>query len=168
MAGERPGRTLQTTGLVNEAYLRLVGNNNVRWNNRRHFFAAAAKAMRHIRIDDARKRNRLKRGGAGVGTEARRHGGTEEGTRPGGLKPAALPVEDVAAFDQDPVEVLAVDEALRKLEQTDPRKAEVVMLRYFAGLNREEIAQALEVSVSAVDKDWRFARTWLWRELREE
>ncbi len=165
MAGERPGRTLQTTVLVNEAYLRLVGNQNVQWNNRRHFFGAAAKAMRQIRVDDARRRNRIKRGGGGVGTEARRHGGTEDGARPGGPKAAALPVEDVAVFDQDPVEVLAVDEALRKLEQTDPRKAEVVMLRYFAGLNREEIAQALEVSASAVDKDWRFARTWLYREL---
>ena len=68
-------------------------------------------------------------------------------------------------FDQDPAEVLAVHEALPKLERTDPRKAEVVMLRYFAGLSREEIAQALEVSASAVDKDWRFARTWLYREL---
>ncbi len=146
MAGERPGRTLQTTGLVNEAYLRLVGNDNVRWNNRRHFFAAAAKAMRQIRIDDARRRNRLKRGGA---TKRR----------------SDVAMEGLATFDQDSVEVLAVDEALRKFEQTDPRKAEVVMLRYFAGLNREEIAQALDVSASAVDKDWRFARTWLYREL---
>jgi RNA polymerase sigma factor (sigma-70 family) len=174
MAGERPGRTLQTTVLVNETYLKLVGHENVQWANRRHFFAAAAKAMRQIRIDDARRRNRLKRGGAGIGTEARRHEGTEGGSvgvPPVGSVPhpqrgwGTPPVEDVAVFDQDPVEVLAVDEALRKLEQTDPRKAEVVMLRYFAGLNREEIAEALGVSASVVDKDWRFARTWLYKEL---
>ncbi len=146
MAGEKPGRTLQTTVLVNEAYLRLVGNENVQWANRRHFFAAAAKVMREIRTDDARRRNRLKRGGT---TKRRRD----------------VAAEEPPVFDQDPVEVLAVDEALRKLEQSDPRKAEVVMLRYFGGLNREEIAQALAVSASTVDKDWRFARTWLYREL---
>ncbi|MFH1748120.1 MAG: sigma-70 family RNA polymerase sigma factor [Planctomycetota bacterium] len=144
MADEAPGRTLQTTALVNEAYLRLVGGDNVQWANRRHFFAAAAKAMRHIRVDYARKRNSLKRGA---------------GWR------AGLPVEEQGAFDRDADEALVIDEALSKLERTDPRKAEVVMLRYFAGLTVDETAEALELSPRTVDSDWRFARVWLKREL---
>jgi RNA polymerase sigma factor (TIGR02999 family) len=141
---EPPGRTLQPTTLVHEAYLRLVGGGNAEWANRRHFFAAAAKAMRAIRIDDARKRRRLKRGG--------------------GQRPAPLD-ESPAVFDQDPNEVLAVDEALNKLEKKDPRKAEVVMLRYFAGLTRDECADALGISPSTVASEWRVARAWLHREL---
>ncbi|MCK4342295.1 MAG: sigma-70 family RNA polymerase sigma factor [Phycisphaerae bacterium] len=147
MAHDSPGRTLQPTALVHEAYFRLVGDGNVQWANRRHFFAAAAKAMRQIRIDDARKRNRLKRGG---------------GRRP-------TPLDDnQAIFDQVPTEVLAVDEALSQLEHTNPRQAEVVMLRYFAGLTREEIADALDLSPRTIDNDWRFARAWLHRELSGE
>ncbi len=145
MAREATGGTLQPTALVHEAYLRLTGNADVQWANRRHFFGAAAKAMHRIRIDDARRRGRAKRGG---------------GRRPGAL------VEGPAIFDQDPAEVLAVDEALKKLEQEDPRKAEVVMLRYFAGLSVEETAEALGMSARTVKNDWQFARTWLHRELQ--
>ncbi len=144
MAGETPGRTLQPTALVHEAYFRLFGDKKVQWANRRHFFAAAAEAMRRIRVDDARIRNRLKRGG---------------GEQPGAILDAP------AVFDQDPIEMLAVDEALDRLGQTDARKAQVVKLRYFAGLTVDECAAVLEVSPRTVDKDWAFARAWLHREL---
>ncbi len=144
MAGEASDLTLQPTALVHEAYFRLFDSQDVQWSSRRHFFAAAAKAMRRIRIDDARKRKRLKRGGA--------------------ERPAHL-AEEPPLFDQDPVEVLAVDEAVDKLEQLDPRKARVVMLRYFAGLTVDETADALDVSPRTVDNEWRLARAWLHREL---
>jgi RNA polymerase sigma factor (TIGR02999 family) len=144
MASEPPGRTLQPTSLVHEAYLRLFGDQHVHWANRRHFFAAAAQAMRRIRIDEARRRTRRKRSG-----------GRQQ-----------VPVDDAAvAFDQDPIEVLAVDEALVRLQRADPRQAEVVLLRYFAGLTVEETANALDVSPKTVNNDWRFARAWLHREL---
>jgi RNA polymerase sigma factor (sigma-70 family) len=171
MAGEAPGRTLQTTALVHEAYLRLVGNEDVQWANRRQFFAAAAKVMRRIRIDDARKRARLKRGGVGVGTRKRDQGiegSRDQGERPRGLKPAALPVEEVGATGQDPAEMLAVDEALSKLEREDARKAEIVMLRFFVGLTMDEIAAVMELSPRTVDVEWRFARAWLHRQLSGE
>jgi RNA polymerase sigma factor (TIGR02999 family) len=144
----REGRdcTLESTALIHEAFLRLVGDEPVEWANRRHFFAAAARAMRHIRIDDARKRGRIKRGG-------------DRQAEPLG--------DQLAAFDHDPTEVLAVDEALKKLEEVAPRQAEVVMLRYFAGLSVDETAQALGVSPRTVDYEWRFARAWLHRELRK-
>jgi len=137
---------LQTTVLVHEAYLRLVGpdGDRVNWTNHRHFFAAAARAMQRIRIDEARNRLRAKRGG---------------GQRPG-------PLVDTPAEDgTDPVELLAIDEALRKLEVEAPRAAEVVRLRYFAGLSIDEVAHVLGISPSSVDGDWRFARTWLHLEL---
>ena len=154
MAGEARGRSMQPTSLVHEAYLRLVGNESVQWANRRHFFAAAAKAMRRIRIDDARKRKRLKRGG---------------GARPRPLHEESVPHPQrgwgTLGYDPDPAEVLSVDEALSRLEQEDPRKAEVVMLRYFAGLTGDETAQALGLSPRTVDVEWRFAKAWLHREL---
>ena len=187
---EAPGGTLQPTALISEAYLRLVGDADAEWTNRRHFFAAAAKAMRRIRIDYARKRQSLKRGGPGIlpprsptlgedgapndsvphpqrgwGTRPGSRADTTEGVRPRGLKPAALRVEDFAVFDQDPAEVLAVDEALTRLERIDARQAEVVLLRYFAGLNVEETAQTLGVSPRTVESDWRFAKAWLHQEL---
>jgi RNA polymerase sigma factor (TIGR02999 family) len=146
LAGEGAACTLESTALIHEAFLRLVGNEPVEWANRRHFFAAAARAMRHIRIDDARRRGRIKRG-------------ADRPIRPIGDEPPVC--------DDDPAEVLAVDEALRKLEQVAPRQAEVVMLRYFAGLSVDETAQALEVSPRTVDYDWRLARAWLHRELRK-
>lgn len=144
LANEGPGCTFEPTTLIHEAFLRLVGDEPIEWVNRRHFFAAAARAMRHIRIDDARRRGRVKRGG-------------DRQARPAG--------DELASFDNDPMEVLAVDEALKKLEQVAPRQAEVVMLRYFAGLSVDETAQALEVSPRTVDYEWRFARAWLHREL---
>ena len=153
MADEASGHRRQPTSLVHEAYLRLMGGENIQWANRRQFFSVAAQAMRHIRIDDARKRNRLKRGGKG---------------KPQRLDEASAHPQNgwgIAVFDQDPAEVLAVNEALDRLKQTDPRKAEVVMLRYFAGLTVDETAEALEVSPRTVDSDWRFARLWLHREL---
>ena len=143
VAREAPAHARQPTTLVHEAYFRLIGGDDVHWSDRRHFFGAAAKAMRDIRVDDARRRNRLKRGG---------------GERPGAL------IDDPPAFDKNPTEVLAVNEALDKLEQQDPRKAEVAMLRYFAGLTVEECAAALGVSARTVDTEWRFARVWLHRE----
>jgi RNA polymerase sigma factor (TIGR02999 family) len=144
MAHEPPGRMLQATSLVNEAYLRLFGDAPVQWANRRHFFAAAAQAMRRIRIDEARRRCRLKRGGG---------------------RQRAPDDEEAVVFDQDHIEVLAVDEALDQLQEVDPRQAEVVLLRYFAGLTVEETANALDVSPKTVNNDWRFARAWLHREL---
>lgn len=143
MANEAPGGTLQPTSLVHEAYLRLFGSENVDWKNRRHFFAAAAQAMRQIRIDDARKRKRLKRGG--------------------GQKPEILQ-DGPPVFDPDPTEVLMVDEALRKLADTDPRKAELVALRYFAGLTMDEVAHAMGLPARTVDREWSYARAWLHRE----
>ncbi len=144
LANEGPDCAFESTSLIHEAFLRLVGDEPVEWANRRHFFAAAAQAMRHIRIDDARKRGRIKRGGAR----------------------AAQPISDeLASFDNDPTEVLAVDEALKKLEQAAPRQAEVVLLRYFAGLSVDETAEALGVSPRTVDYAWRLARAWLHREL---
>ncbi len=144
IAAEAPGRTLQPTALLHEAFFRLFGKDDVEWENRRHFFAAAAKAMRQIRIDDARRRNRLKRGG-----ESRR---VELGEEP--------PI-----FAQDPAEVLAVHEALAQLEKIDERQAQVVALRYFAGLTVEECAAALDISSRSVVNEWRLARAWLYRRL---
>lgn len=144
MADEAGPRTLQPTALVHEAYLRLLAGGDGTFENRRHFFFAAARIMRQIRVDDARKRKRLKRGG---------------GDKAGGLK------EDPAVFDDDPAEILAVDEALQRLEAIEPRKAEVVKLRYFAGLSIEECAETLGVSPRSVDNDWYYAKAWLHREL---
>jgi len=144
LRGERPGRDLQTTILVHEAYFRLVGTDDLEWASRRHFFAAAAQAMRRIRVDDARKRRGLKRGGG---------------------RPAEPLGEEPAAPDGDGAELLALNDALQKLEQEAPRQAEVVMLRYFAGLSIGETAEALGVSPRTVDVDWRLAKAWLHRAL---
>jgi len=157
LAIESPGRTLQPTALVNEVYLRLCGCETVNWTDRRHFFAFAAKIMRQIRVDDARRRKRLKRGGE--------------------RRPASLDAPDgqgralasiVAGLDQDPAETLALDEALSRLEQIDPLKAELVMLRFHAGLTREQIGEMLGIAPRTVDKEWFFARAWLRRALTGE
>ncbi len=145
MAKELPGRTLQPTALVNEAYLRLVGDGRVHWKNRRYFFAAAANAMRQILVDDARRRKRLKRGG---------------GAKQGELLDWCPP-----AIEQDPGELLAINEAMEQLAQEEPRLAEVVGLRYFVGLTIDETAETLGVSPRTVDLDWRIARAWLHRAL---
>ena len=159
LAGDAVGRVRQPTSLVHEAYLRLTAGQEVEWANRRHFFGAAAQAMRRIRIDDARKRDRLKRGG---------------GRQPEALDEASVPHPSLRegwgtpGFDEDPAELLALHEALTRLEQRDPRKAEVVSLRYFAGLTIDETAQAMGVSPRTVDSEWRFAKAWLHKELSSE
>jgi RNA polymerase sigma factor (TIGR02999 family) len=146
LAGDGARRHLQTTELISEAYLRLFGNGNVDWKGRGHFFSAAANAMRRICVDDARKRNRVKRGGGEI--------------------PVPI-LDDVLAAQGDPFMLLALDEALAKLESIDPRRAEVVTLRYYGGLTVDETAAALGISARTVDVEWRFARAWLRRELRK-
>jgi RNA polymerase sigma factor (TIGR02999 family) len=152
MAREGRRGDLQTTVLVQEAYLRLMGGDGAAVPaNRRHFFAAAANAMRQFLVDDARKRGRHKRGGGRARVDTR--------------SSAANLGETAAAPDTDPAEVLALDEALPKLRAHDERKAEIVQLRYFAGLSVDETAEVLGLSARLVDKEWRFAKAWLHREL---
>lgn len=146
MAAEGKGRTLQPTALVHEAYVRLLGGQAYDWANRKQFFAAAAKAMRRIRVDDARRRKRLKRAAGKV---------------------VSLDDSDPAVFDQDPSEVLEIDDALNALEAIEPRAAEVVLQRYFVGLTVAETADVLGVSERTVEYDWRFAKSWLHRALRD-
>jgi RNA polymerase sigma factor (TIGR02999 family) len=145
MAREAPGQTLQPTALVHEAWLRLVGANNPKFENRAHFFAAAAEAMRRILIDRARRKL----------TE--RHGGSFERVQ--------LEEQDLVAFQVDE-QLLAVHEVLDKLAVEHPAQAEVVKLRYFAGTTNEETAGALGVSVATVKNYWTFARTWIFQEIR--
>jgi RNA polymerase sigma factor (TIGR02999 family) len=143
---ERPDHSLQATALVHEAYLRLFGLSQPSWNDRRHFFNAAAEAMRHVLIDHARKRRRAKRGG--------------EQTR--------VPLSSVnLALDHDPGDLLALDDAIERLERQDPRAAEVIRLRFFAGLSVEETATALEVSPRTVKREWAYARAWLHNAIRD-
>jgi RNA polymerase sigma factor (TIGR02999 family) len=145
MAHERPGQTLQATALEHEAYLRLVGGEHAqRWDSRRHFFAAAAEAMRRILVEAARRKGRIKRGGHMARAEMR-----------------DVPVDGPA----DPLEILALDVALRSLETADPEAAELVRLRYFAGLTHEEAAAVLGVSTVTAKRTWRYARAWLHREM---
>lgn len=144
MAGERPGHTLQTNALVNEAYLRLVDMQRVEWRDRAHFFAIAARIMRRILVDMARARHFKKRGG-----EMSRVALDEE------LLPASAPAYDV----------LGVDSALETLTAMDPRRGKVVEMRIFGGLSVEETAAALGVSTDTVSRDWKLAKAWLAREL---
>lgn len=145
MAGEDAGQTLDATGLVHEAYLRLVGSGRPQeWNGRGHFFAAAAEAMRRILIENARRKKRLKHGG---------------GRQQVDLEPELLPI----ATSSD--EVLAVNEALDLLEKEDPQSAELVKLRYFAGLTVEEAGQVLGIPARSSYRIWAYARAWLYREL---
>jgi RNA polymerase sigma factor (TIGR02999 family) len=140
MAQERPGATLQATALVHEAYLRIAGDRPEGWVSRAQFFAAAAEAMRRILVEHARSRARQKRGGE--------------------WKRLTLDRLDLAQ-EADPTEVLALDEAFSKLEENDPRVAEVLRLRFFAGLDVEETAAVLGVAPRTVKRDWSFARAWL-------
>ena len=140
MAGERSGHTLQTTALVNEAYLRLVDSPARNWESRTHFFAVCAQLMRRILVDFARSRNFEKRGG---------------GARD-------LPLEEAMNVCQEsPAQIVAVDDALKSLAAIDPRKSRVVELRFFGGLNVEEIAEVLKVSPETVMRDWKMAKVWL-------
>ena len=144
LAAEPRGQTLQPTALVHEAYLRLVRGEPAAWENRGHFYSAAARAMRRILIERARKR------------AAARHGG---GRR-------RVTLSEVASEEAtDPLDLLALDEALSRLERRDPRMSEIVMLRYFAGLGVEDTAAALGVSVRTVKRDWAVARAWLFEEM---
>jgi RNA polymerase sigma factor (TIGR02999 family) len=144
LAGQPPGMTLQTTDLVHEAYLKLIGDHDPGWNGRAHFFGAAARAMREILVDQARSKGRAKRGG--------------------GLQRV---IASDARFQVEPPEedVVALNEALQRLASLDPRKGEIVNLRYFAGLSSEEAAGVLGISARTLRREWRFARSWLYAEL---
>ena len=144
MGRERPDHTLQTTALVNEAFMRLVDWKNVRWQNRAHFFGVSAQLMRRILVDFARSRGFQKRGG---------------GAQPLELNEAAVIGENK---DSD---LVALDEALEELAKLDARQARIVELRFFGGLTIEEAAEVLKVSTGTVRRDWRLARAWLYREL---
>ncbi|MGD9690203.1 MAG: ECF-type sigma factor [Phycisphaerales bacterium] len=143
--------TLQPTALVHEAFLKLVGNLDPGWNGRGHFFGAAANAMRQILVDQARRKKAVKHGGGRARVE---FGATE-----------SVADADLMGEDQD-LDLLVLDQALRELERTDPRKGRIVMLRYFAGLTAEQTAQALGVSTPTIDREWRFIRAYLHRYLR--
>jgi len=146
MAAERPGHTLQATALVHEAYLRLVGDKNLPWSGRAHFFAAAAEAMRRILIEHARARQ-----------GPRRNNGREK---------LPLDVVDLAAAN-DPDQILAIDEAISRLEVQDPDAARVVRLRFYAGLSIDETASTVGVSPRTVRRNWSFARAYLFRVLED-
>jgi len=141
---ERANHTLQPTALVNEAYLRLVDQQKVEWQNRAQFFGLAAKVMRNILIDHARSRQAVKRGGNNFRVSF-------ASDRYGGVKPQ--------------IELLAVHEALERLAEFDPQKARIIELRFFGGLSIEETAVVLDVGHATVERDWRLARAWLRREL---
>lgn len=147
MAHESPDHTLQTSALVNEAYLRLVDAANANWQNRVHFFAVSAQAMRRILVDWARSRQALKRGGD--------------------VRPLQLD-DALAVTEEQYVDLVALDEALKALAALDPRKSQVVELHFFGGLNLEETAEVLKVSSDTVLRDWKLAKSWLRCELSGE
>lgn len=142
---ERPNHTIQTTELINEAYIKLAGQHSVHWQNRSHFFGIAAQAMRRILVDYARSTHRLKRGGNEL----------------------TIMLDDAvsAATDERSIDLIALDEALDRLAERDPQQARVVELRYFSGLELEAVAQVLGVSRTTVSREWRMAKAWLRREL---
>ena len=153
MAAERPDHTLEATALVHEAYLRLVDAENFpQWNTRGHFFGAAAEAMRRILVENARAKGRSKRGGGG-------------GDGDDGWRRVELSAVEAAGLTDD---VLALHEALEKLETLDPRTAQLVKLWFFAGLTNEQAAQVLEISPSTAYDDWAYARCWLRVEISGE
>ncbi|HLV86862.1 MAG TPA: sigma-70 family RNA polymerase sigma factor [Candidatus Sulfotelmatobacter sp.] len=146
MGGERSGHTLQTTALVNEAYLRLVDCGQVNWQDRAHFFAISANLMRRILIDFARSRGYLKRGGAAI----------------------HIPLEEAPSVGEDAdLNLVALDDALKALAAVDERKSKVVELKFFGGLSVEETAEVLGISSDTVIRDWRLAKIWLLRELSQ-
>lgn len=144
MSGERTGHTLQPTALVNEVYIRLQGEGRLQIADRAAFFSAAAESMRRILIEHARARGRKKRGGA--------------------VKPIPISLVDVAS-EEDSESILILDETICRLEKLSPQQAQVVRLRFYAGLSVEETAETLGVSAVSVKRAWRYARAWLWREM---
>jgi len=146
LSQERPGQTLQATALVHEAYIRLVGAEARNWSSRGHFFAAAAEAMRRILIEKARRKQRLKGGG---------------GHQRVALDDAELAIEEPST------DVIALDEALAKLAEEDPTKAELVKLRFFAGLSIEQAAAILGISRATADRYWSYAKAWLFHEINK-
>ncbi len=146
MANERPGQTLQPTALVHEAYLRLIGSGQERWSGRGHFFAAAAEAMRRILVENARRKRRVKHGGE--------------------LQRVDMTTLDVAILSDDG-HLLAVDEALEKLAARDPLGAQLIKLRFFAGLPNVEAARLLEIPERTAKRTWAYARAWLYEELKK-
>lgn len=144
MARERLGHILQTTALVNEAYMRLIDWKNVEWQNRAHFFGLAAQLMRHILVDFARAQGREKRGG-------------------GRLRVSMSQADNIPG--EESADLVALDDALKALEKLNARQARVVELRFFGGLSLEETAESLKVSVGTVKRDWSFAEAWLYKEM---
>lgn len=142
---ERIGHTLQATALINEAYLKLIGQNKVEWQNRAHFFAIAAQAMRRILVDYARERKRDKRGGSAEN----------------------LPIEEALQIssNEKSVDLIALDDALNKLAKLDERQARIVELRYFSGLDIDETAEVLGISNATVRRDWNMAKAWLYQRI---
>ena len=141
MRRERQGNTLQTSALINEAYLRLVNQESIQWQNRAHFFGVAARLMRQILVDHARSRSRAKRGGGSQ----------------------MVSLAEPAVMSQEVVEVIALDKALTNLAEMDPRKSQIVELKFFGGLTTEEVAEVLKVTSRTVDREWRKAKAWLHR-----
>ena len=143
---ERPGHTLQTTALIHEAYLRLINQQNIEWQNRAHFYAIAARLMREILVDHARKRQASKRGGSDI----------------------KVPLEEAMVVSPGRgVDLVALDEALTRLAAIDPQQSRIVELRYFSGLSVEETAEVLAVSSRTVKRDWNVAKAWLRHQLGE-
>ena len=152
LRGEHGGGLLQTTALVHEVYLRLIGTQEVSWHDRVHFFALSAQIMRRILVDAARARTAAKRGGRGV--------------RPD--HSSAVDLDQIPTIDSSASSLCALDDALEELSRIDPRRARVIELRFFGGLSVEETAEVLKVSPQTVMRDWRLARAWLARELRAD
>lgn len=146
MSREAPGQTLQPTALVHEAWLRMVGGEQQRWQNRAHFFGAAAEAMRRILIESARRKARLKRGGA----------------------QQRVDIEQIELAETTPEEkVLLIDDAVEKLREQDPERAQVVVMKFFGGFTNEEVAASLGVTERTIERHWAFAKAWLFRSIRE-
>ena len=145
LARERPGHTLQSTALVNEAYLKLLGQRDVQWQNRAHFFGVAAQLMRRLLVDHARRRSRAKRGSGGTRITL---------------------TEGLAVAAEVDVDAIALDDALTSLERLDARKGRIVELRFFGGLTVEETAEVLGTSAATVKREWQFAKAWLSRQMK--
>ena len=144
LSHESPGQTLQATALVHEAYIRLVEAKEQNWNSRNHFFMAAAEAMRRILVENARRKKRLKRGG----------------------KQDRLTLDEASIItEKQDIDLLALDEALAKLEEEDPEKASIVKLRYFVGMTTSQSAEILKISLPTANRHWSYAKSWLFREI---